>query len=302
MFETFAIQSGPTTRDVFLSREGNRTETDQATLESEFFRRVMTRNKVTKTTCPGRLNDLNETVLPLLPNERPLHVMDVAISSGISTMEWIDDLRSKGIDVQMIGSDLTVKAYLISVCRAFEVLVDRQGCIMHFDISGIGIPGSANKPHYRLVTAALRMIFLSCRWLNGDLRRMVPRHLSTLDSRPLPNARTVTLVSTRLQTCPFVEIMEDDIFGVPRHQLVRQLHVLRAANILNRRYFGDEALRGAVRNLRSRLRENGLLIVCRTGNDGLNRATVFQLNSADRLDVVLRLRDGSEIEELVLSA
>jgi len=275
---------------------------DQATLESEFFRRVMTRNKVTKTTCRGRLNDLNEMVLPLLPNERPLRVMDVAISSGISTVEWIDDLRSKGIDVQMIGGDLTVNAYLISVCRAFEVLVDRQGCIMHFDLSGIGIPGSANKLQYRLLTAALRMIFLSCRWLKSDLRRLVPKHLSRLDRKPLPNARTVSLVSTRLQTCPFAEVMEDDIFDAPRQRLIRQLHVLRAANILNRKYFGDEALKKAVRNLRSRLRENGLLIVCRTGNDGLNRATVFRLQSVGKLDVVERLREGSEVEGLVLSA
>jgi hypothetical protein len=53
-------------------------------------------------------------------------------------------------------------------------------------------------------------------------------------------------------------------------------------------------------NLRARLKQRGLLIVCRTDDHDVTHGTVFRLNEANRFEVVSRIRDGSEIENLIL--
>jgi hypothetical protein len=44
------------------------------------------------------------------------------------------------------------------------------------------------------------------------------------------------------------------------------------------------------------------LIVNRTYPDGNNHGTIFQLSEANKFEVVARMGDGSEIEDIVLSA
>ena len=43
------------------------------------------------------------------------------------------------------------------------------------------------------------------------------------------------------------------------------------------------------------------LIVNRTHADGSNNGTIFQLSEANKFEIVARMRDGSEIEDIVLS-
>jgi hypothetical protein len=44
------------------------------------------------------------------------------------------------------------------------------------------------------------------------------------------------------------------------------------------------------------------LIVNRTHADGNNYGTIFRLNDANKFEIVAKMRDGSEIEDIVLSA
>ncbi|HEV7715516.1 MAG TPA: hypothetical protein VGO53_07965, partial [Steroidobacteraceae bacterium] len=67
-------------------------------LENIFFRSVGLPNGTWKTTAYRRLDDLNALVQPLLPTARPLDIMDVAVSSGVGTVEWIESLEQAGID------------------------------------------------------------------------------------------------------------------------------------------------------------------------------------------------------------
>jgi polysaccharide pyruvyl transferase WcaK-like protein len=77
--------------------------------------------------------------------------------------------------------------------------------------------------------------------------------------------------------------------------------VLRAANILNRGYFDERVLRAMLANLRERLRDGGLLVICRTSTHGdVNNGTLFRLDPERRLCPLARLNAGSEIETLAL--
>jgi hypothetical protein len=104
-------------------------------------------------------------------------------------------------------------------------------------------------------------------------------------------------VSSRVRECPAIELVEDDIF-VARPELRGRFHAVRAANILNEGYFDDAQLCAAVAALRERLRPGGLLVVCRTHEDGSNHGSFFR---ADRegWTVVERIGGGSEIERLI---
>jgi hypothetical protein len=74
------------------------------------------------------------------------------------------------------------------------------------------------------------------------------------------------------------------------------------ANLLNRGYFDEAQLRRAVDNLKDRLMGAGsFLIVNRTHADGSNNGTIFQLSEANKFEIVARMRDGTEIEDIVLS-
>jgi hypothetical protein len=109
--------------------------------------------------------------------------------------------------------------------------------------------------------------------------------------------RRVDLVSPAVRACSALSVVHDNIFE-RRPELRARFHALRAANILNRGYFDDEQLRVGIRTLQERLRPGGLLILCRTYDDGTNHGSVLQLAGA-RWIVAARIGDGSEIEDLL---
>jgi hypothetical protein len=59
-------------------------------------------------------------------------------------------------------------------------------------------------------------------------------------------------------------------------------------------------LREVVVNLRDRLRDGGILIICRTTEEGINHATIFR-RAGDRLVSEASINDGAEVSDLVLS-
>ena len=69
-------------------------------------------------------------------------------------------------------------------------------------------------------------------------------------------------------------------------------------------YFDDKTLTEMVSNLRDRLKDGGVLIICRTMEDGIeagiNRATVFR-RKGDRFIFETSLNGGVEIRDLVLA-
>src|SRR5215212_2191501 len=129
------LENVPTLREVLLPDEP-RDEKSQEELEVRFFYSIKLKNGIRKYTYPGRLDDLNDLVNRLLPPHRPLKVMDVAVSSGVNTLEWIDALRRAGVDCHMVAGDLNVNAFLVSVGKRLHVLVDGAGYPLQFDIFG----------------------------------------------------------------------------------------------------------------------------------------------------------------------
>lgn len=265
--------------------------------EDAFFRSLCVPNGTHKTTCRRRLTDLDDLVQGLLPQHRRLEIMDVAISSGVSTVEWLDSLERAGITCHLVGGDAVMDACVISFAGWLKALVDRTGRLLQLDIAGraVRLPPPRRRDRARYFPLLLLM--------RGIARANAPRVRSRCSSGqavhgPLLTFRPLKLLSPSLAATERFEAVEDDILS-DRH-FPHRFDVLRAANILNHCYFDPQTLEKILANLRERLRPNGLLIVCRTMPSGTNHGSIFRLGEQGRFSLIAKLNDGSEITDLVL--
>jgi hypothetical protein len=262
--------------------------------EQAFFAGIRLANGTFKTTAERRLDDLNRLVVDQWKalGVRPRRVLDVGASSGMASVEWLEQLAAAGFDVDLVATDLCLKADLVRLWRYHEVLVDRSGHVLQHIVFGVAI-----RPWRRKLDFVTGHAVLS-----GILNRVAHRLLRRRGVQA-PRGEEIMLVSARARRHAGISFAEDDVFGANPHSFVRRFDAIRAANLLNRGYFSAAQLRTAVFTLKDRLiGPNSFLIVNRTQKDGTNHGTLFQLNAAARFEILAKLRDGSEIEDIVLAA
>jgi hypothetical protein len=255
-------------------------------VERVFFNSITLRNGTFKTTWHRRMDDLNALVQPLLPPQRPLEIMDVAVSSGVSTAEWLESLQNAGIDCNMLAGDLVVDAYLITL-GGVRALTDRTGHVMQLDIGGRAVRMPPPRRRDQILYAPLITLMRAASRLCAGKGRL------GIQCQPLK------LTSPSIARMTKLSAVEDDI--LLNNSYRERFHVLRAANILNLAYFDAPTLERMVGNLGGRLVPGGLFIVCRTDENGTNNATVFTLKEDGGFALTARLNQGSEITDLVLS-
>lgn len=288
-------KSRPTAREVFSGTPS----AEQDAMERAFFGRVVLPNGTVKTTNANRIDDLNLAALPFIVAlaERPVQIMDVGASSGISTLEWYESLSDRGVDCHVTATDLTVYTSLVSLAPGLGVLIDRDRNILHLDVFGRGAPARA-KGLQGVFAGFMRTLFRTAMMLDGNLPPLNGQ-TRTAATGWLLKCEPVTLLTKKLVQHSGLRVLEDDLLKANRPEFKDAFHVVRAANILNRAYFSDQVLTQVVKKLKERLKKNGLLIICRTTDDGVNNATLFRLTANSEFRVLLRLGNGSEIEDLV---
>ena len=242
-------------------------------MESRFFGWILLANSSYKATNPHRLDDLNAAALPLIREipERPLEILDVAVSSGISTQEWYEQLVDGGIETRLTGTDAVVNAFRLKMGPA-DCLLDKDQHVIHLSLFEKAIKPKVVK------------------WLRPCGLNLAFRMAAKLGRKP----DSFPLVSRAVKD---VAVVEEDMESENENERSR-FHVIRAANILNLVYLPEERLQRVVKLLLRRLRPNGLFIVCRTNEDGSNHASIFQFDG-ERLTLRHRLGSGSEIEYLL---
>jgi hypothetical protein len=195
----------------------------------------------------------------------------------------------------MTAGDSFMFGFIVSIGKNLHVLADKSGHPLQFEVfrETLPIPLPGNRARLKNL-APLLLCYGSLNLLFGGKGKPRSSNIPGLVCRP------VTLLSRRLRQQPNIRLIEDDILTGRAFPAV--FDVVRAANILNRDYFDDATLKMILGNLRVRLARNGLLVVCRTDNEGMNRASVFALRDCDHLEVVARLGAGSDIEDLALLA
>jgi hypothetical protein len=284
----------PTANEIFFGALPSDAAQTEA-LEKSFFRSVGLPNGTWKTTKHRRLDDLNALVRNFLPANRPLEIMDVAVSSGVSTLEWQESLERAGIECRITAGDAAVHAFLLSLAGGtMRALVDRQGRVLQYEVAGRGFEVPVRKRFLPVLFLPVLLMKLAGRLAAPALR---DAHGAERGARFGIPWRAVRLVSPTLRNR--IEVVEDDI--LVNRGYMQCFHVLRAANILNLGYFDSSTLTTMLTNLRNRLRPGGVLIVCRTSPQDVNSGTVLSLAPDGRLRVLARLNGGSEVEALALA-
>lgn len=267
----------PTVREVLATGAAS----DPAVNE-RLLRNLQLPNGTTKTTYRRRLDDVNAALPPLVSKRRPLRVLDVAVSSGVSTVELLATLGAAGIGTDATATDLLVSGRLMRHFPGFHVFVTPDGVPIQFDVAGRGIRNATADSRHG---AALRAPAACCRLvagLTGRLRR--PRLVARVD-----------LVVPELTQATRVE--SEDLTR-PRSDLDGPYDLVRAANILNRVYFDDATLRTMASRLWDRVDTDGLFVVVRTLDDGANHGAVWRRDAAGVGEIVHRFGGPADLEQL----
>ena len=252
--------------------------------EGAFFASIHQSNGTTRMTSRDRLNDVNAAIASCLPDNTKLEALDLGISSGISTLEWLLALEVLGHNCAMTACDRVLNARLYRFAR-LQVLAEEGGHVL--------LAHNGQR-------AFTRPLYQTSSWRNA-LARAIFRlgDMTTKFARTVGAGQEVRLVNHRLQSRLDVKFVEHDIFS-PAPDWIGQFQLVRVANLLNCAYFPEAALRVGLCNAGSWVQLGGVLAVTRTESDGKNNATLFR-QEGDGLRVIHRLGTGSEVEALVTS-
>lgn len=262
--------------------------------EAAFFASIRLRNGTFKTTDHHRLDDLNMLVIGEWQklDRKPRQIMDVGVSSGISSLEWADALTRAGIDAEILATDLCMRGSLVRLSPGYEVLLDGDGKVLQHILG--------NRP-VRWYLDGPRDFFRGTGFVVAALNAFTSALLLLTNGRQ--SGKDVLLVNPHARHDTRLSFAEDDILAPSPENLRGRFNAIRVANLLNHGYFDGAQLRRAVDNLKDRLMGAGsFLIVNRTHADGTNHGTIFRLSEANKFEIVAKMRDGSEIEDIVLSA
>ncbi|MGH6679260.1 MAG: hypothetical protein ACREDL_10105 [Bradyrhizobium sp.] len=262
--------------------------------EAAFFASIRLRNGTFKTTDHHRLDDLNVLVIGEWQklDHKPRQIMDVGVSSGITSLEWAEALTRAGINADILATDLSMRGSLVRLLPGYEVLLDRDGKVLQHILGNRPVRWSLDGP---------RDFFRSTGFVVPALNALASALLLLTNGRH--RGKDMLLVNPRARNDARLRFAEDDILAANPEHLLGRFDAIRVANLLNHGYFDAAQLRRAVNNLRDRLVGAGsFLIVNRTHADGANHGTIFRLGEANKFEIVARMRDGSEIEDIVLSA
>src|SRR5271168_4365264 len=208
-------------------------------LERHFFDCLRVKNGVYKTTYAHRLDDLTAEVANHLPAARPLQVLDVAISSGVSTLEWVESLEEAGLDYHVTGVDLTIGGLLVSFGDRLHAVLDHTKWPLLFEIDGQWVSNPPRKRHllryfFPLARMKCALFLWAHRYRDSDGER-----IQQILGMPT-STRSINLVTPRLMNHPRVTISEGNI--LTESWTPGAFDVIRAANILNQGYFDRGAL------------------------------------------------------------
>lgn len=257
--------------------------------EALFFSGLRTGNFTFKRTGEARLCAVDRVLIDCLDRADATieTVLDLGISSGITTVELAAAFAQSGRSVRMTGTDRALAARIVDLPMGCRALVEPTGHVLQYEILGRAMRPWTRRLDYLTGMAAVRSV------VN---RTLGP--LARASSRRTGNP--VALVSRRLAQSDAMRVIEDDV-TVRNPALAGGFDLIRAANILNRHYFEPAELQRAVDNVRSYLRGPGAwLLVLRTHGDADHRGTLFRMSDDGALVVAERWGSGSEVEEMFL--
>lgn len=266
-----------------------RAEEIDAAIETSFYGRLKMRNGTFKLTKSARFPDIDTALAQTFrARAKALRtVLDVGVSTGITTVEFSDFLRSVGASPHIVATDLFIDGHIVQLLNGVRVLTDSTAWPLEYDIFGHPVRPWIARRDYITTTAFFRWVARAA--LRPRLTSMIRRGQS----------RPVKFLSHRLSGRGDISVLENDIFS-RSDSFVGRFDLVRVANVLNRSYFAEDDIMRAVDTIRAYLRPGGAFLVTRTESNQINSGTLFELTDDQGFRVLTRIGHGSEIEPVVL--
>jgi hypothetical protein len=264
-----------------LLRSG-RDRSEQLRIEEAFFRGLRLYNGTYKTTQAGRMPEVDQFCASLLSEGQSADVLDVGVSSGITSLDLLNALTATGADVRLTAADLVMHGRILG-WGSRGVLLDSGNRTLQIYSGSKG----HGRPHSPETSMKRRLLDTFMRFAGAVARvTAISRSSVAIVSRELAARRNVTL-------------REQNIFA-PVPQWRGQFWLVRAANILNLDYFARPQLLEGIRHLLGYVQPNGYLLINRTvDGSGENRGSIFQHRPGGQFVLIHEFGGGSEVAALV---
>lgn len=267
-------------------------------IEDEFYQSLRTDSGSWKTTYRHRLDMINNLLFDALKpsDESPSIVMDIGMSSGITTVEWLAEFVRRGIAVKMIGTDISLSVYCVTLGRNVHVMIEPNGSILQLDLFGRGLRLWCGWRDYFNGSFVIR------KTLGAFARQRLARLAIDFPIKGPPATRHAAVVSgpyqlvtPQLRGRHDVLLADDNILEPNPPEYVGVADVVRIANVLQRTYFSEEQIGIAVSNIRARCRGEGSLVVVCRDKDGVLEGSILRAENGG-FSLERRLGLGSEVE------
>lgn len=266
---------------------------DHAT-ERAFFAGLLLRNGVHKTTEEHRMDSLFPRIVghARALAARPLRVLDIGCSSGVTTVELHQALADAGCEVETVGTDLTLEADHVVRDDGAALLFDSRGAVLQVELGGWASPWRSRPRDLMWQTQRVARV-----------RALIAREADAFRAArhggvPGFEATRVSLLSGATLAEPSVRFLEEDVLEPTAEG---PFDLVRVANLLNRGSFDRDTLRRMVALVAGRVAPDGLLLILRSeGSPPAHHGTLFRLCET-RFEEAERIGEGSEVAALVLA-
>ncbi len=245
-------------------------------------KRFFLNNLTKKTTDVGRFKELELGWDEFLDKKQEYQIHDVAVSSGVTSLELLDTLKKYGIKPRLHISD-KYSAFYIRKNAFCTTVFDANKELLHFYWFGLFASG---KEHPLFFLSKI-LFFVLKGILNPTFDEASCEKYSLYHSS----------VHTAISAGAITEIDYDIFTG----GLSEKFDAVRAMNIINENIFTKEQLKLAVGNIRNSLKENGLLLVGITNKSGVNNASWYR-KSNNVFTPIKSLNDGFPHHEIIASS
>lgn len=251
---------------------------------------LRTSNGTFRTTYRNRFRDVDAASLRWIGqffSAAPvIRVEDRAVSSGLTSVEWAQTLFAHFPVVEFEASDLLIELEELSSAGGETWIVEANGTPLQYIkppfVVSLHHRESWRNPILRWVAARARRRFAQLSRADCRISRIRCIH---------PEAQALAKMNRNFH---FEVRSVFDRSDVP-------CHVLRTMNILNLSYFSKEQLTAAAAVVFNSVAPGGIWIVGRTLESDLTNHVTFFQRCADRWQILDRIGNGSEIEDVALA-
>jgi hypothetical protein len=262
--------------------------------EYQFLDQIITSTGTRKATRPHRLDAINAALFEVLERSPsvPRCIMDIGASTGITTLELLAEFERRGLQVRMIGTDLTTSVYLFKANRFLDALIEDNGHILQLALGGFGFRPWSRRREYFLGISLLRRAVV--RYVRSRIEAAgIPIPFGSVSHRGL---EAFAFVSPAVRSRQNMIFSDDDILVENRPEMIAVADVVRLANVMQFIYFSKSELTRIAVTVRDRCHGPGsLVVVCRNMDSGLV-GSILRLTTERNFIVEARVGGGSEVE------